>query len=51
LLEMARSMAQIDIAVTIRRANDTVCEQAVAVIIECLLDISNIPEMRSLTTG
>jgi E3 ubiquitin-protein ligase UBR1 len=40
LLEMARSMAQIDMGVTIRRAYDTFCEQAVAVIIEWLLDIS-----------
>ncbi len=50
LLEMARSMAQIDMGVTIRRAYDTFCEQAVAVIIECLLVTSDISETRSLTT-
>lgn len=40
LLEMAHSMAQIDMGVTIRRAYDTFCEQVAAVIIEWLLDIS-----------
>ncbi|EAU93649.2 hypothetical protein CC1G_02879 [Coprinopsis cinerea okayama7 len=40
LLDMAHSMAQIDLGVTIRRAYDTFCEQVGAVIIEWLLDLT-----------
>lgn len=40
LLETAHSMAQIDMGVTVRRAYDTFCEQAAAVIVEWLLDIT-----------
>ncbi|KAF6758803.1 hypothetical protein DFP72DRAFT_1167193 [Ephemerocybe angulata] len=40
LLEMGLAMAQIDLGVTIRRAYDTFCEQAAAVILEWLLDIT-----------
>ncbi|KIK56391.1 hypothetical protein GYMLUDRAFT_1016120 [Collybiopsis luxurians FD-317 M1] len=40
LLEIAQSIAQIDLGVTIRRAYDTFREQVVAVIIEWLLDLT-----------
>ncbi|TFK28429.1 hypothetical protein FA15DRAFT_584399 [Coprinopsis marcescibilis] len=40
LLEMAHTMAQIDMGVTIRRAYDTFCEQVGAVIIDWLLDLT-----------
>lgn len=40
LLEVAQTISQIDIGVTIRRAYDTFREQVVAVIIEWLLDLT-----------
>ena len=40
LLEMAQTISQIDLGVTIRRAYDTFREQIVAVIIEWLLDLT-----------
>ncbi|KAF8879924.1 hypothetical protein BD779DRAFT_1550399 [Infundibulicybe gibba] len=40
LLEMAQSITQIDLGVTIRRAYDTFREQVAAVIIEWLLDLT-----------
>jgi E3 ubiquitin-protein ligase UBR1 len=40
LHEMAMSIAQIDLGVTIRRAYDTFCEQVVSVLIEWLADLT-----------
>lgn len=40
LYEMAMSIAQIDLGVTIRRAYDTFCEQVVSVLIEWLADLT-----------
>ena len=40
LYEMAMSITQIDLGVTIRRAYDTFCEQVVSVLIEWLLDLT-----------
>lgn len=40
LYEMAMSIAQIDLGVTIRRAFDTFCEQVVSVLIEWLADLT-----------
>lgn len=40
LYEMAMSIAQIDLGVTIRRAYDTFCEQVVSVLIDWLLDLT-----------